>query len=107
MTIGLRKMPDKSAGHRIEPFSEQPHVIAAREQPIKELLGLGVSALQYVVVDQPKAARQKNSFARGQAVAGIFGFVSEDEFVADQQPVLNRRKCSLYSRISCWKKADE
>ena len=92
MTIGLRKIAEHASGQRIELFSEQTHVIAAREQPIEELLGFGVSALQYVIVDQPKAARQKSSFAGGQAVAGIFGFVSENEFVADQQSVLDRRE---------------
>jgi hypothetical protein len=45
---------------RIELFREQAHVIAAREQTGKELARFGIAALQYIIVDEPKAARQES-----------------------------------------------
>src|SRR5262249_58909553 len=69
--------------------------------------GVRIAALQYVIVDEPKAARQENTFACGQAVAGIFGFVPQNEFAVDQQPVLDRSKRSLDPRIVGGKKTDE
>ena len=69
--------------------------------------GFRIAALQYVVVDEPEAACQKNSLAGRQAVTGIFGFVSQNEFAIDQQSFFDRPKRSLDSWIGCWKKADE
>ncbi len=46
-----------------------------------------IPALQYVVVDQPKAACQESSFACGQAVAGVLGFVPQNEFILDQKSI--------------------
>src|SRR5262249_27817155 len=63
-------------------------------------------ALQYVIVDEPKAARQKGSFTCGQAI-GIFGFITQYEFTVDQQSVLDRPKRSLDPRIGCGKKPHE
>ena len=48
-----------------------------------------VTTLQYVIVDKPKAARQKCSLARRQAIVGIVCFVAENEFIANQQLVLD------------------
>jgi hypothetical protein len=47
-----------------------------------------------VVVDEPKAARRENSRACGQAVAGVFGFVAQNEFTVDQKSILDRPKRS-------------
>jgi hypothetical protein len=71
----LRKIPQHAAAERINFFREQAHVIAARKQAIENRPSFHVAPLQYVVVDQPEAARQKSSFAWWQAIARIFGFV--------------------------------
>ena len=81
MTVGLRKIAQHAAGQRIELFGEQTDVIAAREQTVEQLAGFRIAALQYVVIDEPKAARQESSFTCGQAVAGVFGFVAQNEFI--------------------------
>ena len=76
MTIGLREIPQHAAILRIKLFSKQAHIIAACEQAFENRPSFHVAPLQYVVVDQPEAARQKSSFARRQAIVGIFCFVS-------------------------------
>src|SRR4029453_2800571 len=81
--------------------------LAVREQTVEQLLSFRIAALQYVIVDEQKAARQKSSFTSGQAVASIFGFVPQNEFAVDQQPVLDRPKRSSDPRIGCRQKADE
>jgi len=107
VAIGLRKIPQHAAAPRIELFGEQAHVIAAREQTVEQLAGVRIAVLQYVIVDEPEAARQENAFTCGQAIAGIFGFVPQNEFAVDQQSVLDRSKRALDPRIVCGKKADE
>ena len=80
VTIGLRKIAQHPAGQRIKLFGEQSHVIAAREQTVEQLPGFRIAALQYVIVDEQKAARQKSPLTCGQAIAGVFGFVPQNEF---------------------------
>src|SRR4029077_10644719 len=65
-----------------------------------------VAVLQYIIVDEPKAARQESSFACGQAVAGVFGFVTQNEFTVDQKPFLDGTKRSADPRVLGRKKAD-
>src|SRR5689334_18740980 len=76
VAIGLREIPQHAAAERINFFREQAHVIAARKQAIENHPSVRVTPLQDVVVYQPGTARQKSSFARRQAIAGIFRFVS-------------------------------
>ena len=87
--------------------ASKPDVVAARKQTVEQLAGFGIAALQDVIVDQPEAAREKRAFARRQAVAWVFGFVAQHEFVVDQQALLDRPKRSADPRIVRWKKADK
>src|SRR5262249_10531726 len=107
VAIGLGEIAEHAAALRIELFGEQAHIIAARKQNLQQLAGARSAAMQYVIVDEPKAARQEDTFACGQAVAGIFGFVPQNEFAVDQQSVLDRSKRSLDPRIVGGKKTDE
>jgi hypothetical protein len=52
-----------------------------REQTIEQPLRLLITTLQYVVVDEPKTAEQKCSFAGWQAINGIFSFVPQNELI--------------------------
>src|SRR5262249_24991788 len=107
VAIGLGKIAEHAAALRIELFGEQAHIIAARKQTLEQLAGVRIAALQYVIVDEPKAARQEDTFACGQAIAGTFGLVPQNEFAIDQQFVLDRSKRALDPRIVCGKKADQ
>jgi hypothetical protein len=64
-----------------------------------------ITALQYVIVDEPKAACQESSFACGQAVASVLAFVAQNEFTVDQEPFLDRPKRSADPRVIGRKKA--
>src|SRR6516225_5426643 len=66
-----------------------------------------MATLQYIIVDEPKAARQESSFAGGQAVAPVFGFVPQNEFTIDQKSVLDRPQCAADSGVLRRKKADD
>ena len=86
MTIGLWKIAQHTAGQRIKLLREQADVIAAGEQTVEKVARLRVAALQYVIVDEPEAARQESSFACGQAIAGVLGFVAQNEFTLRMIP---------------------
>src|SRR5262249_49289605 len=43
-----------------------------------------MAPLQDVIVDEPKAARQKRAFAFGQAITRIFGFIAQNKFPIDR-----------------------
>jgi hypothetical protein len=64
VAVGLRKVAQHAAGYRIQLFGEQADVIAAREQTIEQTPRFRITALQDVMVDEPKAARQKCSLSR-------------------------------------------
>src|SRR5260370_3509311 len=66
-----------------------------------------MTTLQYVIVDEPKAACKESAFTGGQAIAGIFGFVPQNEFAVGQPFVLDRPKRSADPRIACREKTDE
>src|SRR4029077_9115634 len=76
VTVGLWKIPQHAPIERIEFLGQQANVIAVQEQSIEQPLRLLITTLQYVVVDEPKTADQKCSFACRQAVNGIFSFVA-------------------------------
>jgi hypothetical protein len=79
MTLGLRKITQHATGQRIKLLSEQADIIAAQEQAGEQLARFRIAALQYVIVHEPKAAREERSFAGGQAVAAVFGLVAESK----------------------------
>jgi hypothetical protein len=107
VAIGLRKIAKHAAGQWIDLFSEQTYVIAAGEQTVEQLPRFRIAVLQYVIIHEPKAARKESSFAWGQAIAGIFGFVPQNEFTVDQQSLLDCPKRSADPRVLGKKKADE
>src|SRR5262249_15570964 len=106
VTIGLRKIAQHAPGQRIKFLGEQTHVIAAQEQAGEQLARFRTAALQYVIVDEPKAARKESSFAFGKSVSGVFGCVAKNELTLDQKSILDRPKCSADPRILGRKKAD-
>jgi hypothetical protein len=99
MTISLWEISQHAAGQRIDLFREQADVIAARKQTIEQPARLRIAALQNVIVDEPEAAGQERSFTCGQAVAGVFAFVAQNEFILDQKPILDRPKRSADPRV--------
>jgi hypothetical protein len=54
-----------------------------REKTREQLPRFWIAALQHVIVNEPKAARQKSPFAGRKAVSGIIGFVAQNEFAVD------------------------
>jgi hypothetical protein len=57
----LRKIAQHAASQRIDLLGEQTHVIASREQALEKLASVCIAALQYVISDQPEAARQESA----------------------------------------------
>jgi hypothetical protein len=103
----LRKIPQHPSAAWIELLSEQANVVTARKEPIEHLLSVGITSLQDVVLKEPKAACQKGAFARREAISGIVGLVSQDEFFIDQQLLFDRMECPPNAWIICRKKADD
>jgi hypothetical protein len=66
-----------------------------------------MTPLQDVIVDKPKAARQKRAFAFRQTITGIFDFVAQNKFSINEELVLDSAKRSLDSWIACREKTDE
>src|SRR4029077_1733171 len=107
MAVGLGKIAKHAPARRIELFRQQPHVVAAGEQPLKQPLSVFIAALQNVIIHQPKAAGEESPLAGRQAVAGIVGFVPQNEFIIDEQPLLDRSQRSLNPRVVRRKEADK
>ena len=107
MAVGLGKIAKHAPTRRIELFRQQPHVVATGEQPLKQPLSVFIAALQNVIVHQPKAAGQESPLAGRQAVAGIVEFVPQNEFIIDEQPLLDRSQRSLNPRVVRRKEADK
>jgi len=107
VAVGLRKIAQQAAGYRVELLGKQTDIIAAREQTIEQLSGFRVASLQYVVVDEPEAACEKRSLARGKAIGDILGLVAQHEFSIDQQLLLDRLQRSLNARITGREKAHQ
>src|ERR1700751_6042193 len=107
MAIGLRKIPQHASSPRLKFFHKQADIVAPRQQLFKQLPGLGVAILQNVIAHQPEAARQESAFAFGQPIAGILGFVAQNEFTIDQQSLLDRSDSSLDPRVANGKEANQ
>jgi hypothetical protein len=105
VTIGLRKIAQHATGQWIESSASRPTSLQ-RESKRANSLCASAAALQHVIVDEPKAARQENSLACGQAVAGVFGFVAQNEFTVDQKSILDGPKRSADPWVLGRKKAD-
>ena len=61
MAVGLGKIAKHAPARRIELFRQQPHVVAAGEQPLKQPLSIFIAALQNVIVRKPKRRPGKPS----------------------------------------------
>lgn len=107
MTVGLWKIAQHSAVDGIEFLGQQTNVIAAREQTIEQPPGFLITTLQYVVVDEPKTAEQKCSFAGRQAVNGIFSLVTQNEFIVYKKLLLNGLKRSTDAGVGGWKEPNK
>jgi hypothetical protein len=107
VTVGLGKITEHLAVQRVNFLGEQAYVVAAGKQSIEEFASLGMATLQYVVIHEPEAARQKGAFTRWQAVGRVLGLVAEHEFVVDQQTFLDRLQRSSNSQIGCGKEPHE
>jgi hypothetical protein len=64
-----------------------------------------MATLQYVIVDEPKTADQKCSFAGWQAINCFRRFVTQNEFIVDEELLLDGLKRSLDAGISGWQEA--
>jgi hypothetical protein len=64
-----------------------------------------MATLENVIVDQPKAARQKGAFSWRQAVAGICAFIAQNEFVPHQESLLNGSKRVPHAWVGVRQKA--
>src|SRR3974377_1279143 len=106
MTISLRQITQHTTGQWIKLFGEQPHIVAAQKQALEQLPSLLIAALQYIIVDKPKAARQESSFTCGKAVASVFDFVAKNELAPRPGAVLARPRVSADPRVLGRKKPD-
>ena len=107
MTIGLWEIAQHAARQRVKLFSEKSHVVTSREQALKEPASFGAAVLQDVVLDEPEAARQKGTLTRRKSIAGIFSFITPDEFATDHEFLFDCLHGSPHTRIGCRKKADQ
>ena len=64
----LRKIADLPLRLRIVFFREQADIVAQRKQTLEQRACFGVAVLQLIIVGQPKAAREKYPFSRGQTI---------------------------------------
>jgi len=107
VTVSLREIAEHTAGQRIELFGQQTHVVAARQQAIEQLSSFRITALQNVIVHEPKAARQKRTLALRRPITRILGFVAQNKLAIDHEFVLDRPERSLDTRIVRGKKTDK
>src|ERR1700747_552396 len=89
MAVGLWEIAQHPTCARVELLGQKAAVVAARHEPLEKSPRLRVPSLQDVVVDQPEAANQECAFARGQPVAGVFGFVPEYDLTIYDQLLLD------------------
>src|SRR5215211_2897967 len=80
----LWEVADQPLCPRVVLLAQQPHVVAQREQPLEELLGLAVAADAPQSIDHPEAADQKRALAPREAVVGLICPVAQDEAVLGQ-----------------------
>src|SRR5579863_6331425 len=107
MTIGLWEITEHAARQRIKLFSEKSHVVTPREQTLKEPASFGAAVLQDIVLDEPEAARQKGTLTGRKSVAGLFSFITPDEFATNHEFLFDCLHGSPHTRIGCRKKADQ
>src|ERR687890_2780651 len=69
---------------RVVLFAEQPNIVAQREQPLDEFLGLPVTAYAPQRVDYPEAADQERALASCETVVGLVCSVAKYEAVFGQ-----------------------
>jgi hypothetical protein len=104
VTVSLWKIAQHSAVEGIKFLRQQANVIAARDQTVKQSTRVRITTLQDVIVDEPKTADQKCSFAAWQAVNCLCRFVTQNEFIVDEELLLDGLKRSLNAGISGWQK---
>src|SRR6516162_4839238 len=66
-----------------------------------------MAALQDVIVDEPKATREKGAFTRGQAIEPVFALVSQNKVVLDEELFFDGAKRSAHARFVRRKKANK
>src|SRR5215510_9249468 len=64
----LREVAELPPRPRIVFLCQQTDIVAQREQALEQGTCFNIAMLQLVIVGQPKAARQKNTFAGRQAI---------------------------------------
>jgi hypothetical protein len=60
-------------------FGKQSQIVPQGQQALEQLLGLIPATEQYEVVDKPKAARKKNTFARQQTIDRVISVIASHE----------------------------
>src|SRR6202034_833345 len=87
-------------------FREQADIVAQREQALEQGACFGVAVLQPIIGDQPKAARQKNTFSWRQTIDVSLGSIPQHKTVNHELP-LDRRDGAAHTWIVCRQEADE
>ena len=106
MGEGLREVPDLTVHPRVIFFSEKSDVVAQGEEMLEHLARVVVSAEQFVVVGEPKAAGEERALAAGQAVVRRGAVVAEHESV-DEQSLLDLLDGAAHAFIVGREESDE
>jgi hypothetical protein len=102
VTVSLWKIAQHSAFEGIKFLCQQANVVATREQTVKQPASFRIATLQDVIVDEPKTADQKCSFAAWQAINRLCRFVTQNEFIVEEELLLDGLKRTLNAGIIGW-----
>src|SRR5438067_933305 len=102
----LGKIAELDSGFDVIFFGEQADIVADRKEALEDAPALFGSALENEVVGEPEAAREKNAFARRQAVAYRVGVIAAHETI-DHEALLDRGEGADDAGIARRKKTDE
>src|SRR5205085_1609539 len=81
----LREIADLPAGSRVVFLRQQSNIVAQVEKPLEHQPGVGIPALQDVVIGEPEAASEEGPFVAGQAVDSALGIVARDKAIPQQK----------------------
>jgi hypothetical protein len=84
MRTGLREVAALPHCLRVIPLRKQTDVVAKRQKAFEQAAGIIHSALLRIGIDKPRAAGQKCSLTRQQAVFRLFNTVSQNEALPDE-----------------------
>src|SRR6516162_1215766 len=83
----LRKVPELAPEAGIIFLRQEADIVLKGQEALEQITRLAGTPLQNEVVGEPKAAGQKRSFARRQAIGHLSSVVATDEPVCQQSPL--------------------